>query len=323
MQDTADIIVVGGGPVGLYALYYAGLRGMRSKIIDSLPDLGGQLFNLYPDNDVLDVAGMPQIKARDLIENLKNQALQYKPEICLGERVIGIHKHGDEFQVATESGQHSARTVLLAVGPGCFVPGSIFDKPKEEQEKMGLYLDPDNIDVFAEKRILICGGKQEAVGWAIEASTVATSVTTITWFDIYEGDDARIDPAFNMVNVMTPYKLKEIHGSDVIEAATIANTVTNEEIRLKVDAILMARGQITNMEPVKAWGVELVNNGIKVDRTMKTSVPGIFAAGDVVVYPGKVTTINAGAGEAAIAVNNAKIYLDPDSAAQPNYTAEK
>jgi thioredoxin reductase (NADPH) len=126
-----------------------------------------------------------------------------------------------------------------------------------------------------------------------------------------------------MVDVMTPYLILEIHGEDRIEAATIAHTGSGEKTRLKVDAVLMARGQITNLEPVRAWGIELIDNGIKVDRTMRTSVPGIFAAGDIVVYPGKVRTINAGAGEAAIAINHSKVFIDPSVSAQPDYTAER
>ena len=321
MQDTADIIVVGGGPVGLYSAYYAGLRSMKTKLIDALPDLGGQLFNLYPDNDVLDVAGVPQIKASDLVANIKKQALQYSPEVCLGERVIGVHQRENLFEVVTDKGQHSAKTVILTVGPGAFIPGAIFDKTTEEQEKMGLFIDPNDISVFTDRRLLIVGGKQEAVGWAIEAGTVAQSVTTVTWFDIYADEHAHAEPALSMVDIMSPYMLKEIHGTDSVEAATIFNTVNYEEIRLKVDAVLMARGQITNMEPMRAWGVELINNGIKVDRQMRTNVPGIFAAGDVVVNPGKVRTINAGAGEAAIAVNNAKALVDPNAPVQPDYTA--
>jgi thioredoxin reductase (NADPH) len=322
VPDTADMIVVGGGPVGLYALYYAGLRSMKATLIDSLPTLGGQLQHLYPDNDVWDVAGVPKITARELVENLKKQALQFKPTVRLGERVLGIHQREGIFDVVTDKGQYAARTVLLAIGPGAVIPGGIFDKPKEEQEKMGLFLDPHDVSVLTGKRVLICGGKQEAIGWAIEAATVAESVTTITWFDIYESDEARIDPTFNRVDVMTPYMLRKIHGTDRITAATIAHCVTNEEIRLKVDAVLMARGQLCNMETVSAWGVEMLNGGIKVDRSMRTSVPGIYAAGDVVVYPGKVRTINAGAGEAAIAVNNAKALVDPGSTVQPPYTAE-
>lgn len=319
MQETVDIIVVGGGPVGLYAIYYAGLRSMTSKLIDALPEPGGQLYNLYPENDVFDVAGVPQIKARNLIENLKQQALQYDPELCLNERVIGLHQREGLFEVVTDKAQHTAKTVLLAIGPGAFIPGSVFDKPVEDQEKMGLFIEPKDINKVADRRVLICGGKKEAIGWALEAATIASSVTTITWFDIYESDEVRIDPAFNRVDVLTPYMLKEIHGSNAIEAATISHCVSNEEIRLKVDAILMARGQITNMEPVKSWGIELINNGIKVDRKMSTTIPGVFAAGDVVIYPGKVRTINAGAGEAAIAVNNAKTMIDPSASAQPEY----
>lgn len=313
------MVVVGGGPVGLYALYYAGLRSMTSKLIDALPEPGGQLYNLYPENDVYDVAGVPQIKARNLIDNLKTQAVQYKPEFCLNERVIGLNKREDVFEVVTDKAQYTAKTVLLAIGPGAFIPGAVFDNTVEDQEKMGLFIDPQDINKIADKRVLICGGKQEAIGWAIEAATIANSVTTITWFDVYESDEARIDPAFNRVDVLTPFMLKEIHGKNSIEAATICNCISNEEIRLKVDAILMARGQLTNMEPVKEWGIELENNGIKVDRTMSTSLPGVFAAGDAVVYPGKVRTINAGAGEAAIAVNNAKAIIDPGASVQPDY----
>lgn len=321
MNDTADVIIVGGGPVGLYSLYYAGLRSMKAKLIDALPELGGQLYSLYPENDVLDVAGVPQIKARDLVENLKKQALQYDPEICLGERVVGVSKHGDMFEVVTDKGQHQGRSVVIAAGPGAYVPGCIFDQSREKQEACGLFIEPENISAVADRRVLICGGKQEAIGWAMEAATVATSVTTITHFELYDGDGARVNPDFNRVDVMSPYLLKELHGEKAIEAASVIHAVTGEVIRLKIDAVIMARGQITNLEPMRAWGFELLNNGVKVDRSMATSCPGVFAAGDIVIYPGKVRTINAGAGEAAIAINKAKAFIDPGAPVQPEYTA--
>ncbi len=324
MSDSSDIIVIGGGPVGLYALYYAGQRSMKAKVIEALPELGGQLWALYPDNDVYDVAGVPKLKASDLVENLKKQALQYKPEIVSGERVVGIHKLNDHFEVVTDKGgQHAAKAVLLAPGPGAFIPGAIFDNKVKEQKKRGLFIELDNATELADRRVLICGGKREAVGWAIDTATVADAVTVINWTDIYTADEARVDTMFTRhVDVMTPYELLEIHGVEKVEAATIIHSETREKVRLKVDAVLMARGQLTNLEPVRSWGLELKENGVVVERTMQTSIPGLFAAGDIIYYPGKVKTIVAGAGEAAIAINNAKAFIDPSASPQPRYTAE-
>jgi thioredoxin reductase len=324
VADSTDIIVIGGGPVGLYALYYAGQRSMTAKVIDALPELGGQLWALYPDNDIYDVAGVPKLKARDLVANLKKQALQYKPEVVMGERVVGIHKLKDGFEVTTDSGgRHTTRAVLLAPGPGAFIPGAIYDKPAKEQKKRGLFIEPHHATELADRRVLICGGKREAVGWAIDAATVADAVTVINCSEIYTADEARVDSMFTRhVDVMTPYELLEIHGREKVEAATIVNSETRKQVRLKVDAVLMARGQLTNLEPIRTWGVELKENGIAVERTMQTSIPGIFAAGDIVHYPGKLKTIVSGAGEAAIAVNNAKAFIDPKASPQPRYTAE-
>jgi thioredoxin reductase len=324
VPESTDIIVIGGGPVGLYALYYAGQRSMTAKVIDALPELGGQLWALYPDNDLYDVAGVPKLKARDLVENLKKQALQFKPEVIPGRRVTGVHRRRGGFEIVTDKGEkHSARAVLLAPGPGAFIPGAIFDKPAKEQKKRGLFIEPKHATELADRRVLICGGKREAIGWAIDAATVADSVTVIDWSDLYSADEARVDSMFTRhVDVMTPYELLEVHGKEKVEAATIIHSESREKVRLKVDAVLMARGQLTNLEPVRNWGLELKDNGIVVERTMQTSVQGIFAAGDIVYYPGKRKTIVSGAGEAAIAINNAKTFVDPTSSLQPPYTAE-
>jgi thioredoxin reductase len=318
VHDVVDLLIVGGGPVGLYGAFYAGLRNLSTKIIDALPDLGGQLTNLYPTSNVLAVAGHESIQASKLVENLTEQAMQFQPQLALGERVFGISKQGDQFEVVTDKGQHSARTVLLAVGPGAFVPSSIFNLPGKAQQKMGLFLDDIDVAMLAGRRVLICGGKQEVIGWAVEAGTVAASITAITSYDIY-GSDLGLEPALSMVDVMSPYHLKQIHGTPQVEAATIVNQLTGDETRLKVDAVLMARGQLTNLEHVQAWGVEMDAVGIKVDRSMRTSVEGIFAAGDIVSYDGKIFTINAGAGEAAIAANNAKVFIDPGTTLQPKH----
>ena len=310
MGEKSDIIIIGGGPVGLYALYYAGLRQLSAKVIEALPELGGQLWALYPDNDVHDVAGVQRLRARDLVENLKQQALQYEPAVCAGERVLALLKTADGFEVSTDKGQHSARAVMLATGPGAFIPGSIYDKPAAEQKERGLFIELEHATELAGRRALICGGKQEAIGWAIDAATVAEAVTVINWTDVFAADDARVDKEFvRQVDVMTPYELLQVHGKHRVEAATILNSKTRETTRLKVDAVVMARGQLTNLEPIKAWGIELRDNGVAVERNMQTSVAGIFAAGDIVVYPGKLNTIAAGAGEAAIAINSANTYL--------------
>ena len=322
MRETVDIIIIGGGPVGLYGAYYAGMRGLSVKIIEALPELGGQLTNLYPLNDINNVAGLKEIRAKELIGNLKEQAFQYDPEVVLNQKVIALLKKSDHFEVVTETENHTARTVMITIGPGAFIPASLFTDSIEDQESRGIFLDPKDIGKLTGQKVLICGGKQEAVGWAIEARGVCQAVTTITHFDLYEDDDARFDPEMSMVDVMSPYYLKDIHGKGQVDAATIKHNVTGEEIRLKVDAVLMARGQLTNMEPVKTWGAELTDNHIAVDEKMSTSVPGLFAAGDAISYAGKVNTINAGAAEAAIAANNAKAFIDPTASVQPEYSAK-
>lgn len=323
MEECVDIIVVGGGPVGLYALYYAGLRSMSSKVIEALPELGGQLWALYPDNDIVDMTGTPKIKAKDLVANLKQQALQYEPEVVTGERVVGLREAEGGFEVATEKARRLARTVLIATGPGALIPDSIFDQPVEEQRNRGLFIEPEDITQLADRDVLVCSGKEEAIGWAIDAATIARSVTVINWMEVYCADEARTDAAFHrLVDVMTPYELLEIHGKDRIEAATIIQRDTGETTRLKADIVLMARGQITNLEPIRAWGIKLERNGIAVDRKMQTSLPGVFAAGDIVIYPGKIKSIAAGVGEAATAVNNAKVCIEPSARMQPPYTAD-
>lgn len=323
MKKAVDMVIIGGGPAGLYAAYHAGQRSLSTKLIEALPELGGQLWALYPKNTIRDVAGVPEQKAEDFIDNLKSQALQNNPEICVGEKVCGLQPKGSVFEIETDKATHSGRAVILAVGPGALIPHAIFDCSPEEQKAKGIYIELEDVTDLADRHVLVCGGKEEAVGWAIDAATVADSVTVINWTDVYCADEARVDSMFTRhVDVMTPYELLEIHGDDMVEAASVARCGSDEVVRLKVEAVLMARGRLTNLVNLGDWGLELERNGVAVDRAMQTSIPGVFAAGDIVHYPGKLKSITAGASEAATAVNNAAAYLNPSADAQPDYTAE-
>jgi thioredoxin reductase len=312
--NTFDVVIVGGGPVGLYAAYYAGQSSLSVKIIEALPELGGQLWALFPERIISDVAGVPSLKAGDLVSKLKQQALAHKPVVCLRERVKGLERSGDLFEIKTDKGKHHVRAVLLAAGPGAFISPEIYECPAKDQRKRGLFIQPSDVTELADKRVLVCGGKEEAVGWAIDAVTIAESVTVINWFDIFCADEARIDTMFSRhVEVLTPYELIEIHGDQNVTAATVARLDTGEALRLKVDAVLMARGQLTNLVPMREWGLKTERNGVVVDAGMRTSIPGVFAAGDIVYYPGKIKSISAGAAEAATAINSAAAYLNPDA----------
>jgi thioredoxin reductase len=318
VENLIDVAIVGGGPVGLYAAHYAGLRSLRVRIIEALPELGGQLWALYPEKIISDVAGVPSLAARELVLRLKEQALTHQPEVCLGERVKGLERSGEFFEIRTDKGQHHARAVLLAAGPGAFISPAIYECPAKEQRKRGLFIEPADVTELADKRVLVCSGKEEAVGWAIDAVTIAESVTVINWLDIFCADEARVDTMFSRnVEVLTPYELIEVHGDQRVSAATVARLDTGEATRLKVDAVLMARGQLTNLVPMKEWGLKTERNGVVVDAGMRTSIPGAFAAGDIVYYPGKLKSISAGAAEAATAINTVEAYLNTGARNQP------
>jgi len=325
-DEIFDITIVGAGPVGLYATYYSGLRDMKVKLIDALPQLGGQLTALYPEKFIYDVAGFPEILAKELAENLIAQAMQYEPAIFLNEKIIKLESLEDEkiIKLTSEGGNiHFSKTVVLSLGIGAFVPRKLDIPDVKRLEGRGIHYVVKDKSIFRGKNILIVGGGDSAVDWALNLEGIAKHITLIHRRDVFKAHEDSLRKLFNStVEVKTFYELKRIHGDEHVEGATIFDNRTGEEIYLDVQHILLFLGFLANLEFIQSWGLEIDKNAIKVNSKMETNIPGVYAAGDIVNYPGKLKLISTGFGEAAIAVNNAKNYIEPASKYFPGHSSD-
>jgi thioredoxin reductase (NADPH) len=322
--SVVDIAIIGGGPVGLFGAFYAGLRGMSIKILDSLALLGGQLTTLYPEKDIFDVAGFPQILAKDLAKNLVDQANQYHPTTCLGERVESIQREEGSgiFHLHTKKQVHQARTVLIAAGVGAFEPKTLPLPNAPGYVGRGLHYFVNDLQGFRNKRVLIVGGGDSAVDWANMVSPLAAATTLIHRRDAFRAHEQSVEKMRRgPTNILTFFELKRIGGEACIEEAVIYDNRTKAEQTIKIDAVLVNIGFSNSLGPIRDWGLEIEGGSVKVDPMMQTNIPGIFAAGDIAVFPGKLKLIATGFGEACIAVNFAKHMIDPKANIFPGHSS--
>jgi ferredoxin/flavodoxin---NADP+ reductase len=321
-NPPVDLAIIGGGPTGLFGAFYAGLRGMSVNIIDSLDILGGQLTTLYPEKFIYDVGGFPQILAKDLSQALVEQAGQYKPTVSLGERVERLERENDIFILHTKTRKHRTRSILIAAGIGAFEPKTL---PLPEAERFagrGLHYFVKDLQALRNKRVLIVGGGDSAVDWANTVSPIAASCTLIHRRDQFRAHEQSVAlMRRGPTKILTFFELKGIGGSERIESATVYDNRSKEEQIIGIDALLVNVGFNNSLGPIKEWGLEIEGGSIKVDAMMQTNIPGVFAAGDIATFPGKLKLIATGFGEACIAVNFAKHYLDPKANIFPGHSS--
>lgn len=324
-SDLYDITIIGGGPVGLFGAFYAGMRGMTCKIIDSLPELGGQLTALYPEKYVYDMPGFPQILARDLARQMEIQGTRFNPTVVLNERVEALNRQPSGiFLLGTDKGhQHSTRTVLICAGAGAFTPKQLDVPGMQEFEGRGVYYFVRDKMQFAGKDILIIGGGDSALDWAMNLEPIARNITLIHRRDVFRAHEESVDWLLNRSRVTTKlfWECRYVEGCDRLERVVIFNNKTNEEETLKVDACLVNIGFNASIGPIRDWGLELEANQIVVNSRMETNLPGVYAAGDICTYDGKLKLIATGVGEVCVAVNFAKTYIDPRAKAFPGHSS--
>jgi thioredoxin reductase len=324
-EDLYDVTIIGAGPAGLFGAFYAGMRSLRTKIIDALSEPGGQLSALYPEKYIYDAPGFPRIVAKDLVAQLLEQAMQWSPALCLGERVVGLQQGDDgNWLLTTDKGRHRSRTVVIAAGVGAFSPNRIPVAGIERHEGKGLFYFVKDKSQFQGKDLLIVGGGDSAVDWALNLHGVARSITLIHRRDEFRAHESSVNEMRSLpITILTPYEVKTVTGTDRIESAVIFDNKTQEERDLKVDFVLANLGFKADIGPIREWGLNLEKRGIVVNNKMETNLPGVFGAGDIVVEDVKMNLIANGFGQAAIAVNVAKHYIDPKAGIFPGHSSEK
>jgi thioredoxin reductase (NADPH) len=324
-MDLYDITIIGGGPTGLFGSFYAGLRGLKTKVIDVLPELGGQLTALYPEKYVYDVAGHPKILAKDLAKALAIQAQLFKATMVLGEKVTDLKREGDVYKVISDNGtEHFTKTVLLALGAGACVPKKLDVDYDHSLEGESVFYAVKNKEKFRDKNVLIVGGGDSAVDWANEFAHLAKRVTLIHRRDQFRAVQTSVEEMKrNNVDVRTFYELKNIdsNGKGRVEGATIFDNRTGKEEHIDCDAVLINVGFVINLDFLKAWGLKMDVNAIQVNEKMETNLPGVYAAGDICAHPAKLKLIATGAAEAATAVNFAVTFVNPSAKAFPGHSS--
>lgn len=317
-----DVTIIGAGPVGLFTAFYGGMRQAKVKIIESLPHIGGQLSALYPEKYIYDVAGFPKIRAQELVDNLKQQADMFDPTIVLSQSVEKIERLEDEsFKLTTATEEHYTKTVIITAGNGAFEPRRLTVEGIEAFEGVNLNYYVENMEQYAGQKIMLCGGGDSAVDWALMLEPIAEEVTLVHRRNEFRAHEHSIEQLQNSsVNILTPFVPEEMVGTDRIEQVKLKEVKGDREIELDVDAVLVNYGFVSSLGPIKKWDLEIEKNSIVVNSKMETNIPGIYAAGDICTYPGKVNLIASGFGEGPTAINNAKNYIDPDARVQPKHS---
>ena len=321
-----DITIIGGGPAGLYAAFYAGLRDAKTKVIDSLPQLGGQLAALYPEKYVYDIPGFTKVLAKEFVERQVEQAMRFSPAVCLSEKVVKLeHREDGTIALYTEPGKvHLSRTVILAAGVGAFVPRTLDIPEIKRMEGKGVYYFVTDLEAFRNKRVMVVGGGDTAVDWAQRLLGIAREVRLVHRSDRFRAHEETVKELLTSAcEVCLFQELKALHGTDRVEAATIFDNRTGEERTVEVDAIVLGMGFLANLGPIKEWGLQIVQNSVVVDHKMQTNLPGVYGVGDLVTYEGKLKLIATATGEAAVAANHAKNLIDPAARISPGHSSER
>lgn len=325
-EEIYDITIIGGGPVGLFGTFYAGMRGLKTKLIEAMPQLGGQLAVLYPEKYIFDVAGYRAVLAKDLVAELISQAMQFQPTVCLEEEVQEMERVDGVWKLTTQKGVHYTKTVLITAGMGAFSPKKLPLERLEEFEKgKGVEYTVMDVEAYRGRRVLVVGGGDSAVDWANALEPVAQQVTVVHRRPKFRAHEHSVEKMMNSsVQVKTPYEVKSLNGGERLESVTIFDNRSGEEETIEVDVCLFCLGFKPDLSKVERWGVELENDAIKVKNfKMETNLPGVLAAGDIVTYDGKIKLIATGFGEAANAVNYAATLVDPDAKLDPGHSSSR
>jgi len=326
--DTVrDITVIGAGPVGMAAAFWAGMREASCRLVDSLPEIGGQLTTLYPEKWVFDVVGHPRILARDLVELLREQALgQFDVPVHLDTTCERISWDEDAVTIHTDQGELRSRTVVVAGGHGAFEPKRLpaGDFDMTPWEGRGAHYVVGSKSVFQDRRVVVVGGGDSALDWVVNLLDTASELTLVHRRDGFRAHEATVSQVMReadagRVDVKVPYVVRDVRGNGGIEEVDLEHR-DGATVTVSCDAVLLQLGFVTRLGPLKDWGFELERSSIVVDGVMKTNLDRVWACGDVTTFDGKLKLIATGFAEAAIAVAQAVHHIRPDMRIQPAYS---
>jgi thioredoxin reductase (NADPH) len=315
------VLIVGAGPAGLFGAYYAGFRGMSVTLVDSLPEIGGQVSALYPEKAILDVAGFPVVKGRELVNALVEQASSADPTYLLDRTATALTATDDEVVMGLDDGTAvRAKVVVITAGIGKFTPRPL--PAGEGWEDRGLVFFVPDFEPYVGKDVVIVGGGDSAFDWAHHLEPIAASVTLVHRRDAFRAHQATVDAVLaGRTEVITKAQVTALVGDDRVEKVEI--TTNDGEVLVRpAQAVVAALGFVADLSAMKDWGVEFEKRQIKVDTAMRTNLPRVFAAGDITEYDGKVRLIAVGFGEVATAINNAAPLVFPDQGVFPGHSSE-
>ena len=319
-----DITIIGGGPAGLFSAFYAGMRKAKTLLIDSSPQLGGQLAALYPEKYIYDIAGLPKVKAATLVQNLLSQLEGFPHHYHLSETLLEIVPFEDHLEVKTNKETYLTKTVILACGNGSFEARKLTLPQAEKLEERGIDYIVRDLGRYQDKNVVIAGGGDSAIDWALSLEKIAASVTIVHRRNKFRGHEHSVEQLeASNVAIYTPYAITELFEKDGnLTGLTLEEIRGEGKHQLEADHLIVNYGFKTTHNSMAEWGIETNDGLIKVHSDMSTSLPGVYACGDIAAYDGKVKLIAAGFGEAPTAVNNALHFIDPEKRLQPAHSSD-
>jgi ferredoxin/flavodoxin---NADP+ reductase len=323
-RAETDLLIIGAGPTGLFAAYYAGFRGFQVAVVDSLPELGGQITAMYPEKAIFDVAGFPNVKGRDLVEGLVEQAGTAKPEYFLDRTATTLSHDDESVTIGLDDGTEiHAKAVLITAGIGKFSPRPL--PAGDGWLGNGMEFFVPSFAPYAGKDVVIVGGGDSAFDWALHLEPIAASVTLVHRRDKFRAHQRTVEQVrATSVEILTKAQVTELRGGSDgnrgLESVQI--DVDGEPVTRTCQALVAALGFIADLGPLQEWGIEVEKRHVVVNSAMRTNLERVFAAGDITEYPGKVRLIAVGFGEAATAVNNAAVAIDPSAHVFPGHSSD-
>lgn len=324
-----DIAIIGAGPVGLFAVFEAGLLKMRCHLIDYLPQIGGQLSEIYPKKPIYDIPGYPSVLAQELIDNLKAQIAPFHPSFTLGERVEGLEKRGEaDFVLTTNMGtQIEAKAVVIAGGLGCFEPRKPAVEGLEAFENGKginyMILEPE---YYRDKNMVLAGGGDSALDWTIHLANIARKVTLVHRSESFRGAPDSVNKVMKLaeegkIDLILNTNLTQVHGNGRLHSVSMEDSKTKESRTIETDYLIPLFGLSPKLGPIEGWNLNIDKNAIEVNtEDYSTNVPGIWAIGDINTYKNKLKLILCGFHEAALMSHSAYKYINPGVKYTMKYT---